>query len=387
MDCALSPEQRQLQEAARRFVRQDMRSAARQIEEDNEPLAREYFRKYADLGFLGINLERGYGGQGLSNLDALLVLEEFARVHTAIAFPVFESCVGPVKIIERYGTATLKERVIPQVCKGEVTVAAAMSEADAGSALTDLRTGAEVSGSEIVVNGAKRWCSGGGHAEGYLVYCRFSDVPGSKGIGAVYVEKDRPGMSFGRREALLGFRGVYSAEIYLDNVRVPKDNLVMPEGFFGDLMETFNLERCGNATMCLGLAAGALEDALAYVQERRQFGKPIIDFQAVQLRLAEMAMQVEASRLLIHKAVTTSASGFPSILDSSIAKCFANEAVREVCGNAMQLMGAYGYSKEFPAEQRFRDGWGWGIAGGTIDIQKVNIAAALAGRRFSQRTR
>jgi alkylation response protein AidB-like acyl-CoA dehydrogenase len=341
--------------------------------------------EYADQGFLGINLERRYGGQGLSNLDALLVLEEFARVHPAIAFPILESCVGPVKAIERYGTEALKERVIPQVCKGELTVAIAMSEADAGSALTDLRTRAEISGGEIVLNGVKRWCSGGGHAEGYLVFCRLSGAPGAKGIGAVYVEKCRPGMSFGRREVLLGFRGIYSADIVLDNVRVGKENLVVPEGSFGKLMEAFDLERCGNATMCVGLAAEALEDVLAYVQGRHQFGKPIVEFQAVQLRLAEIAMQVEAARLLIYKAVAASDSNFPSILGSSIAKCFANEAVREVCGKAMQLMGAYGYSKQFSAEQRFRDAWGWGIAGGTIDIQKVNIAAALVGRRFSQR--
>ena len=137
--------------------------------------------------------------------------------------------------------------------------------------------------------------------------------------------------------------------------------------------------------MCLGLAAGALDDVLAYVQDREQFGRPIAEFQAVQLRLAEMAMQVEAARLLIYKAVSGATSAFPSILDSSIAKCYANEAVRDVCGNALQLMGAYGYSKEFPAEQRFRDAWGWGIAGGAIDIQKVNIAAGLTGRRFAQR--
>ena len=143
--------------------------------------------------------------------------------------------------------------------------------------------------------------------------------------------------------------------------------------------------RAGNATICLGIAAAALEDSLAYVQERHQFGKPIVDFQAVQIKLAEIAVQVQASRLLIHRAVVRAEGGFPSLADSSIAKVFANEMVRNVTGLAMQLMGGYGYSKEYPAEQRLRDAWGWGIAGGTIDIQKVNIAAALVGRRFDQR--
>jgi butyryl-CoA dehydrogenase len=150
-------------------------------------------------------------------------------------------------------------------------------------------------------------------------------------------------------------------------------------------MQAFDLERCGNATMCLGIAAGALEDALAYVQERHQFGKPIVEFQAVQLKLAEMTTRVEAARLLIHRAAQNAADGLPSVLDSSVAKCFANEMVREVCAAAVQLMGAYGYAKEYGMEQRLRDGWGWGIAGGTIDIQKINIAAALVGRRFDQR--
>jgi butyryl-CoA dehydrogenase len=137
--------------------------------------------------------------------------------------------------------------------------------------------------------------------------------------------------------------------------------------------------------MCLGLAAGALEDVLAYVQERRQFGKPLVDFQAVQIKLAEMAMNVEAARLLIHRAAQNAEHGLPSMLESSLAKCFANQMVREVCGHGLQLMGAYGYSRQYPMEQRLRDSWGWGIAGGAIDIQKINIASALAGRRFNQR--
>jgi butyryl-CoA dehydrogenase len=150
-------------------------------------------------------------------------------------------------------------------------------------------------------------------------------------------------------------------------------------------MEAFDLERCGNATMALGQASGALEDVVDYVQERKQFGKPIVDFQAVQLKLAEMQMQVDAARLLIYRAVSNAETGLPDRLHSSLAKCFANEIARTVTGNAVQLMGGYGYSKEYPAERRMRDAWGWGIAGGTIDIQKVNIAAAMVSRRFDHR--
>jgi butyryl-CoA dehydrogenase len=183
----------------------------------------------------------------------------------------------------------------------------------------------------------------------------------------------------------MGFRGVPSADMFFDGVRVPGENLLVPAGGFAGLMGVFNLERCGNATMSLGLAAGALADVVDYVQERRQFGKPIVDFQASQIRLAEMAMRVEASRLLIHRAAAFAEDGLPRLMDASLAKCFANEMVREVSAAAMQLMGGYGYAKAYGMEQRVRDGFGWGIAGGSIDIQKVNIASALVGRRFDQR--
>jgi butyryl-CoA dehydrogenase len=385
VDFTLSEEQKALQEAARKFARGELVDVARDLEADNRPLPEELRRRYAELGFLGINVAEAYGGLGLGNLEALLVLEEFAQVSSAVAFPVFESCVGPVKAIEKFGSESLRQRVLPAVCRGEVVVAVSMSEPDAGSAVTDLKARARADGDEIVVDGHKRWTSGGGHSHGYVVYCRLADEPGAKGIGAVYVEKDRAGVSFGTNETLMGFHGVPSADLYLDRVRVPKDNLIVPAGGFAKLMQAFDLERCGNATMALGQAAAALEDALAYVQERTQFGKPLCEFQAVQLKLAEMAMRVEAARLLIHRAAVNAAHGLPSIKDSSIAKCFANEIAREVCGAALQLFGGYGYSTALPIERRFRDSWGWGIAGGTIDIQKVNIASALVGRRFDQR--
>ena len=213
----------------------------------------------------------------------------------------------------------------------------------------------------------------------------MSDAPGAKGIGAVLVEKDAAGLTFGKPEHHMGFRGIPSADMYFDDVTVGEENIIMPAGGFRQLMEAFDLERCGNTTMSLAIAQSALDYVLDYVQERRQFGKPIIEFQAVQLQIAEMKMKVDAARLLLYRAVVNAEKGLPSVADSSIAKCFANEMVREVTGKALQLMGGYGYSKEFPVEQKLRDGWGWGIAGGTIDIQKTNIAAALVGRRFNQR--
>lgn len=385
MDFSLSEEQAALQETARRFAAGELLEVARRCEEQDEPPSREIVRRFAEMGFLGVNLKPELGGVGLGHLEAVLVLEEIAKISPAVAFPVFESCFGPVLAIQHFAPEVLKERVIPLVCKGEMMIAVAMSEPDAGSALTDLKTRAERVGDHFVIKGQKRWCSGAGHADAYVVYCRMSDEQGAKGIGAVLVEHDATGFQFGEREKHMGFRGVTSCDMVFDDVEVPADNLIVPAGGFRRLMEAFDLERCGNTTMSLAIAQSAFDQVLGYVQEREQFGKPLVDFQAVQMSLAEMKMKLDASRLLLYRAVVNAAAGLPSIADSSIAKCFANEMVRDVTGKAMQLMGGYGYSKAFPIEQKMRDGWGWGIAGGSIDIQKVNIASALVGRRFSQR--
>ena len=385
MDFRLTADQLELRNAARDFARAELPAIAAELERDNKPPSHDLVRRYAEMGFLGINVSSQLGGLGLGNLEALIVLEEFAKISSAVAFPIFESSVGPVRAIEHFASDSLKQRVVPAVCRGEMVVAVSMSEPDAGSALTDLKTRGDVRGDKLVINGTKRWCSGGGHADAYVVYLRLSDDPGARAIGAVLVEKDAPGLSFGPNEQLMGFRGVPSSDLYFDECEVPLDNVIVPAGGFRKLMEAFDLERCGNATMALGQASGALEDVSEYVVERKQFGKPIAEFQAVQLKLAEMHMKIEAARLLIWRAAANAQDGLPSVLDSSTGKCFANTIAREVAGDAMQLMGAYGYSKEFPMERRLRDSWGWGIAGGAIDIQKVNIAGAMLGRRFDQR--
>ena len=385
MDFQLTDEQRELQETARKFARAEMPAVAEACEVTGHPPGPDMLKKLGEMGFLGINIPEELGGLGLGNLEALLVLEEFAKISSASAFPLFEANVGPVHAIVHFASDKLKQAIVPRVCRGEMVLAVSMSEPQAGSALTDLTTKGEVKDGKVVINGQKRWCSGGGHSDGYLVYTRLSDTPGAGGIGAVFVEKGTPGLSFGAQEELMGFRGVPSADIFLDNVTVPEDNIVVPAGGFRKLMEAFDLERCGNATMALGQASGALEDVLEYVQERKQFGKELVEFQGVQIKLAEMQMKVEAARLLIHRAAVNAQDGLPSVIDSSVGKCFSNEMCREVTGMALQLMGGYGYSKAYPMERRMRDAWGWGIAGGAIDIQKTNISAAMIGRRFDQR--
>lgn len=385
MDFQLSEQQREFQLAARRFAQQELVAVAKECERTSDPVPDAVRRRMGELGFLGANIPQAYGGLGAGKVDALIVLEELAKVSAAVAFPVFEANCGPAQTLLHFAPEWMKQRVLPKVCSGEMMVSVSMSEPDVGTAMTELKTRAVIKGDRIVINGVKRWCSGAGHAQGYVLYCRLADKPGAAGVGAVYLEKDVPGMSFGKPENFMGVRGFHNAEIYLDDVEVPVENIIVPAGGVKDLMRSFNMERLGNSTCALGIAASALDLALAYTQERQQFGKPLVDFQAVQLRLAEMKIDVEAARLLIHRAAQGAEDGLPSLLDTSVAKCFANEAVRRVVANGAQVMGAVGYSKDYPMEHKMRDAWVWGIGGGHIDLQKVNITGELVGRRFSQR--
>jgi len=385
MDFNLTEQQRALKETAKKFAEKELMEVAREIEKNDKPPSREILKRFAELGFLGINLPEKYGGAGLSHFEAVLVLEEIAKISIAVAFPVFESSFGPALAISSFAPDELKKEVLPKVCLGDMVIAVSMSEPNAGSALTDLTTKANILKDKVVLNGQKRWCSGAGHADAYVVYSRMSEEKGAKGIGAVLLEKNSKGFTFGKPEQHMGFRGVPSADMYFDNVEIPLKNIIVPAGGFKKLMEAFDLERCGNTTMSLSCAQSAYNYVLQYIQERKQFGKAIIDFQAVQIQLAEIKMKLDASRLLLYRAVVNADKELPSIAESSIAKCFANEIAREVTGKCVQLMGGYGYSKEFPIEQKMRDAWGWGIAGGSIDIQKTNIASALIGRRFNQR--
>ena len=385
MDFTLSSEQIELQDSVRKFAKNELTTVAAEIERTGKPPTKKIIQKFSDMGFLGVNLPQKYGGLGMSNFEAVLVLEEVAKISIALAFPVFESCFGPALAISYFASEKLKEKTLFKVCSGNMILAVAMSEPHAGSALTDLSTSATISNGRILVSGTKRWCSGASHADAYVVYCKMSNERGANGIGAVLIEKNRPGLSFGKKERHMGWRGVVSADMHFDNISLPLENIVLPAGGFKKLMKAFDLERCGNTTMSLACAQSAFDYVLNYVQERKQFGKQLIDFQAVQISIAEMKMKLDASRMLLYRAVTNTGSKLPTAGESSIAKCYANEICREVTGKAMQLMGAYGYSSDYPIEQKFRDSWGWGIAGGAIDIQKTNIAASLIGRRFNQR--
>ena len=381
----LTEEQLALRSLARKVAREKYLPLARQWDTDRTPMPVAERKKVADLGLLALTLPEEYGGGGRPLLDALVVQEEFARANPLSAWPIFEASVGPARVIHLFGTEEQKQEFLPPIASGDVTMAITISEPDAGSAATDVTTKARIEGDEVVINGNKRWCSGAGHAEQYLVYVRFGDTPGGRGMGAVVVPKDAPGLTFGPQEELMGHRGVGSADMTFDDVRLPVGNVIIPEGGFNKLFTAFSIERLGNSTMCLAIAQEALDRTATYVQERHQFGKPIIDFQTVQDTLAKMVVEVEASRLLIWRAADNADTGAPVTLEASIAKVYANEMVKRVTDMAIQLHGGYGYAAEYEIERMHRDAVGWAIAGGVPPIQRTRIASEFLGRRFDQR--
>jgi butyryl-CoA dehydrogenase len=371
---------------ARRVAQERYAPMAEEADRARQTLPPEERRYLASLGWLGIALPERFGGAGGTFRQALAVIEELAKVYVPAAFQVFEANVGPAQHVNRLGTEEQRKRYLPAVIAGELTMAIGISEPDAGSAATDLTTRAEIVGDEVVLNGRKRWISGGGEADAYLIYARMSDEPGSRGIGAVIVEADRPGMSYGARERLMGFRGIASADVVMENVRVPVDNiLVRPPDGFRKLFTNFSIERLGNTTMSLALGQAALDAAVAYVQQREQFGRPIAEFQAVQLTLADMLLQVESARLLRDRAVAELDAGHVNTLHVSLAKLAANEMAKRVTDLAMLLHGGNGYTEEYGLERLHRDAHGWAIAGGTPTMQRIRIASELLGRSFDQR--
>jgi butyryl-CoA dehydrogenase len=385
MDFSLNEEQRMLIRTLQTMgEREKLKERAVQIDRSGEFPA-DLLGKYGEMGLLGMTLSPDYGGGGQPALHALLAIEEMAKYSPIIAGPIFESNVGPVRVIDLFGTEEQRKTIVPGVCKGELSVSVCMTEPEAGSDLTSLSTKAVDDGDHYILNGRKVFITGGGHASHYFVYTRFGDAPGYKGIGGLLVEKGTPGFTFGKQEDFLGLRGMPSCELIFEDVRVPKKNLVIKAGDFNKLMLTFDIERCGNAAMCLGVAGAALNESIAYAQARQAFGRPICEFQAIQFMTVDMAMKLDAARLLVYRAAAGAGQGLPSIYEASMAKCFANEMVIEVTNTAMQVFGGYGYSKEFPVERMLRDARAWGVAGGTVQMLRLTMASVLYGRRFDQR--
>lgn len=385
MDFNLNDEQKMLIQTLQNMgEREKFKELAVEIDRTGE-FPNDLISLYAEIGLLGMTLSADYGGGGQPAINAILAIEELAKFSPAIAFPVFESNVGPIRVIDIFGTKEQKKAIIPGVCQGELSVSVCMTEPGAGSDLTALTTQAVEDGDHYIVNGRKIFISGGGHASHYMVYTRFADTPGHKGIGGLLIEKGMPGFTFEKQEEFLGVRGMPSCGLIFEDVRVPKENVVIKAGGFSDLMLTFDIERCGNAAICLGTAGGALREAIAYAQTREAFGRPICEFQAIQFMTVDMAMKLDAARLLVYRAASGAGQGLPSVHEACMGKCFANEMVIDVTNVAMQIFGGYGYSKEFPMERMLRDARAWGVAGGTVQMLRITMARGLYGRRFNQR--
>jgi butyryl-CoA dehydrogenase len=381
----LNDDQRALREAVAKLAADRYALHAREWDTTSTPLPTEERKRLADLGLLGITLPEEYGGEGRPLLEALIVLEELAKATPIAAWPVFEACTGPARVIDLFGTPEQKAQLLPPIIAGERTLAVSISEPGAGTAATDMTTRGRIDGDQIIVNGVKRWCSGAGHSEQFLVYLRLDDQRGAKGIGAAVVDADAPGVTVGPQERLMGFHGICSADIMFDDVRVPIENLIVPAGGFNKLFTAFSIERLGNATMSLAVGQSALDRTTRYIAERQQFGRQIAQFQLVQGALANMVMQVEAARLMVYAAASGAGRGAPSPLAASIAKCTANEMAKTVSDLAIQLHGGYGYSEEYEVERLHRDAHGWSLAGGTLNIQRVRIASEYLGMKFDQR--
>jgi len=377
MDFRLTEEQVRLKQTVRRLAESEFRPRAAHWDEeetfpwDNVPLLR-------DAGLLGLALPEAYGGSGGDVFDLALVMEELARCCVATAFIVGQQNGFGAKAIALFGTEAQRSRYLPGIIRGDRLIAWAMSEPGAGSDLRNLVCRARRTGDGYALDGRKTFCSLGGVSHLNIVICRFDDVAGFPGLGALIVEEGFPGFSRGRDIPEMGLRGTAMADLVFDNCRVPAENLLIAPGEFKKILQIMDGERtAGNPPMSLGIAQAALEAAIRFAQEREAFGQRVADFQGIRWMLADMAVKVEAARLLVYRAAWRAARGEPDPFESSAAKAFTNEMAVEVCNDALQIHGGYGYTREFPVERMLRDARGLCIGDGTTQIQKNIIAKHL----------
>jgi alkylation response protein AidB-like acyl-CoA dehydrogenase len=366
-----------LRESVRRLTDEAFRPKAAHWDRTTEaPL--ENLPILAANGLAGITIAEEFGGAGGTVVHAVAAIEEVARGCTATAAFILANCVA-AEVLQAFGTAEHKREYLPRLAAGETIGAWAMTEAGAGSAATELRTRARPDGNtHYILDGTKQFITRAAIAGFYVVFARLGDIPGAKGVGAFLVDRDTAGLRLGRPDVHMGLRAGASAEIILEGCRVPAERMLLPAGSFGRLMRGLNQARVLNPGMCLGLAGEALALATRYTQTRRQFGRALSEFQGLQWMLADMAVKVEAMRLLVYRAAAQLAAGHPDgAHNAAIAKAFAGEAAFEVVDAAMQLHGGYGYSSEFPLERMLRDVRAFKVGGGSTQIMKNRIAAGL----------
>jgi butyryl-CoA dehydrogenase len=377
MDYGLTEPQEMIRDLCRQIAQEKIKPVREQYDESGEfPWdVVEVFRK-SDL--FAISIEEKYGGMGGGVMETVIAVEELSKVCGGIALALAATGLGTYPIL-LHGSEEQKEKYLPRLASGKSLAAFGLTEAEAGSDAGGVRTTAVRDGDGYVLNGTKQWITNGGEADIYTVIAITDRSKGARGASAFIVEKGTPGFTFGKKENKMGIRASVTRELIFQDCRIPKENLIAREGMgFIVAMKTLDKSRPGVAAQALGIAAGALEEAVRYSRQRRQFGRPICSFQGVQFLLADMATQVEAARCLLYQAARHIDSGAKDIARiSAMSKLFASDVAMRVTTDAVQVFGGYGYMKEYPVEKMMRDAKITQIYEGTNQIQREVIGLNL----------
>ncbi|QNN42064.1 acyl-CoA dehydrogenase [Pedobacter roseus] len=374
MHFELNEEQLMIRQAARDFAQQELKPGV--IERDeHQKFPAEQVKKLGELGFLGMMVDPKYNGSGLDAISYVLVMEELSKIDASASVVVSVNnslvCYG----LEKYGSEAQKEKYLKPLAAGEKIGAFCLSEPEAGSDATSQHTTAEDKGDYYLLNGTKNWITNGGTASTYLVIAQTHPELKHKGINAFIIEKGMEGFTVGPKENKLGIRGSDTHSLMFNDVKVPKENRIGEDGFgFKFAMKTLEGGRIGIAAQALGIAQGAFELATQYAKERKSFGKPISEHQAIAFKLADMATQIEAARLLVYKAAWLKDQGLPYTQAGSMAKLYASKVAMDVTIEAVQVHGGYGFVKEYHVERLMRDAKITQIYEGTSEIQKMVIS-------------
>ena len=377
MDLSLSPEQQEIRKLVRDFAEREVKPRAEAIDQLHE-FPRDLVKKAAELGLLGILVPQAYGGAGLDHVSFAILVEEVARycASTAVILDVHAS-VGTEPIV-LFGTEAQKRRWLPDLAQGSKLAAFALTEPEAGSDAAHLSTTATRRDGGYILNGTKIFITNAGEAQLYVVMASTRPGSGAEGITAFLVGGDNPGLKVGPRFEKMGLNGSAIAEVYLENCTVDEADRLGDEGHgFRIAMRALDSGRIGISAQAVGLAQGALDDAVAYAKERKQFGKPIADLQTIQNKIADMAVKLRAARWMTWKAAALCDAGRPFTREASMAKLFATDATMEITLDALQVFGGYGYLEDYPMARRVRDAKACQIYEGTNQIQRLVIAREL----------
>jgi len=373
----MTDEMKMLQQAAREFAENEIRPHVMKLDEAQE-FPREIVRKMAELGFLGAVIPPELGGAGLSTLEFVIIMEEIARVDPSVALTFAAHSGLCLEHIMRFGNDAQRQHYVPDLATGKKIGSWCLTEPEAGSDAGGMKTMAKLEGDSYIIHGSKSFITNGSLAETFVLMAKTDMTKGKSGISAFIVERSMGGISVGKKENKLGMRASDTVQLVFDGVRVPKQNLLGREGEgFKQALAVLDSGRIGIAALSVGLAQGALDASVKYAKERQTFGKPLAEHQAIQFKLADMAVEIQAARLLTYKAAVAKAQGKEITLIAAQAKLFASEVAERVAKEAVQIHGGYGYIKEFPVEKYYRDAKLLTIGEGTSEVQRMVIAKRL----------